>query len=177
MAVPQVRSEAVAASNRRGAIATAGFTIVELLVTLALVGVAATVILPLASVMEQRAKEAELRLALRTIRTALDSYKAAVDGGVVARGTGLSGFPSSLAVLADGVPRADTFGNGGLPLVFLRQVPRDPFSEDVSLPAEQTWTIRSYGTKVGDPTPGPDVFDISSKSSRLALDGTRLSDW
>jgi general secretion pathway protein G len=154
-----------------------GFTIIELLVTLALIGIAAAVVLPFSALVETRAKEAELRVALRTIRQALDSYKAAADAGAIDKPTGSSGYPPSLEVLMTGVPRSAAMGLNATPMVFLRQVPRDPFFEDRTTPAARHWNIRSYGAQPGDFAVGADVFDISSKSGGIALDGSRLSDW
>ena len=142
----------------------------EMLVTLALVGVAASIILPLATVMDARAKEAELRQALRTIRQALDSYKSAADAGLIDKQTGSSGYPPTLDVLATGVPRSAAAGMGAPPLILLRRIPRDPFFEDKSAPPAETWKVRSYGE-------APDVFDVSSRSSRTALDGSLYGDW
>ncbi len=154
-----------------------GFTLIEMLVTLALVGIAAAIVLPLAAVMEQRAKEAELRVALRTIRHALDEYKAAADAGAIDKPTGSSGYPRSLEVLVDGVPRSAAFGLNATPMVFLRRVPRDPFFEDTAAPPAQTWRTRNYGAPSGDFTGGADVFDIASRSAKTALDGSRVGDW
>lgn len=153
-----------------------GFTLIELLVTLALLAIASAVIFPLASLMSARAKESELRGSLITIRKAIDSYKAAADSGLIDKPTGSSGYPPSLQVLATGMPRSAAAGANSAPLVFLRRIPRDPFHEE-GVPAEQTWNIRSYGNPPGDFRAGADVFDISSKSERRALDGSSLKDW
>jgi general secretion pathway protein G len=154
-----------------------GFTLIELLVTLALVGIAAAVALPLASVVEQRAKEAELRVALRTIRRALDDYKAASDAGTIDKPTGASGYPRSLDELAKGAPRSSALSASSAPMYFLRRVPRDPFSPDATVPAAETWRTRSYGSPPSDFSAGADVFDIASKSQKAALDGSKLADW
>jgi general secretion pathway protein G len=163
-----------ALSQRRG---SRGFTLIELLVTLALVGVAAMVVLPMASLMETRAKEAELRVALRTLRKSIDDYKTAADSGVINKATGSSGYPPNLDVLVSGVPKTSVFGFSATPMVFLRSIPRDPFYPDKAVPATQTWNLRKYGAQPGDYSAGADVFDVSSKSERTALDGSRLSDW
>jgi general secretion pathway protein G len=154
-----------------------GFSLIELLVTLALIGIATAVALPFGALMQTRAKETELRVSLRTIRQALDNYKAAVDAGAIDKATGSSGYPSSLEILVTGVPRSAAFGFSATPMVFLRQVPRDPFFPDRTSVPSLTWNIRSYGSPPGIFGDGTDVFDVSSKSSRLALDGTHLSDW
>ncbi len=161
----------------RVASTTRGLTLVEMLVTLALVGVADSIVLPLASLMETRAKESELRQSLRTIRQALDAYKTAVDGGVIERATGASGYPPNLLVLEQGAPKASGWGAGSAPVIFLRKVPRDPFFEDKTVPAASTWNLRSYDGRPTDGSGASDVFDVSSKSDRTALDGTRYADW
>lgn len=154
-----------------------GFTLVELLVTVALVGVAAVVVLPMASLMDQRAKETELRQALRSLRTAIDDYKTAADAGLIAKRTGSSGYPPDLDVLVMGVPRTTTFGFNSTPMVFLRMVPRDPFHPDKTVTASKTWNLRRYGAPPGDFVSGDDVFDVSSQSDRQALDGSQLREW
>ncbi len=160
-----------------------GFTLIELVVTLALVGVVAMAVLPIYEVVSTRMREAELRVALRTIRTALDAYKAAVDSGSIAIQTGESGYPPTLAILVQGVDvgvkNATTIIGQAAPkrLIFLRQIPRDPFYPDATAPAEETWNTRAYGSPPGDPQPGADVFDVSSKTSRIALNGATYNSW
>lgn len=156
---------------------TVGFTLIEMLVTLALIGVAAAVVYPIASLTTARAKESELRVALMTIRSAIDAYKAAADSGAIDKPTGGSGYPPSLDVLVTGVPKSSSMGVGSTPLVFLRRVPRDPFDTATDQPPASSWNLRAYGAGATDFRPGKDVFDVSSKSRRLALDGSRLSDW
>ena len=169
---------------RCGAGAARGFTLIELVITVALVGVVALTALPLYELVTTRTKEAELRLALRTIRSALDAYKGAVDRGVVSTPTGTSGYPPSLDELVQGVDvnvskNAITI-DGRVPMrriVFLRQIPRDPFFPDATTLAQQTWNTRAYGSPPDDPQPGADVFDVSSKSRRTALAGGTYSTW
>jgi general secretion pathway protein G len=160
-----------------------GFTLVELVVTLALVGLLALVAIPSYQLITTRMKEAELRLALRTLRSALDAYKEAADGGLIAKRTGESGYPPTLSVLVEGIDAQARNGPlslvGDRPqrLVFLRQIPRDPFNTDPALPPEQTWRTRAYASPVNDPAPGADVFDVYSSSGRIALDGTAYHTW
>jgi general secretion pathway protein G len=160
-----------------------GFTLVELLVSLALVGLLASVALPSYEMVSLRLKESELRSALRSIRTALDAYKAASDAGTIPKVAGGSGYPPSLDVLERGVevgtPGAVTAE--GTPdvrrLVFIRRVPRDPFHPDPTVPAISTWTTRAYGTPPDQPAPGPDIFDVASSSPRLGINGIPYAQW
>jgi general secretion pathway protein G len=160
-----------------------GFTLIELVVTLALVGVLASATLPLYEVISTRLKESELRIALRTIRTALDAYKSAADSGQVKREAGDSGYPPNLEILVQGIEVDDptaTTGSGAPTtkrLVFLRQVPRDPFNTDPNVPAADTWVMRSYGSPRDAPQPGPDVFDVASSSARIGLNGIPYRQW
>lgn len=159
-----------------------GFTLIELVITLGLVGVLAMAALPLVEITYARMKESELRVALRTIRGALDQYRAAYDSGLLPRVAGQSGFPATLDALAE--PLTLNAGAGGRDdaprtLVILRRIPRDPFHTDPSVPAALTWRTRAYGSRPDEwsDTGGIDVFDISSRSSAKALDGSRYDTW
>lgn len=161
----------------------AGFTLIELVITLALVGLLASAALPLYEVVATRMKESELRSALRTIRSALDAYRAAVDNGQIKRQAGDSGYPPNLDVLAQGVeigdPTATTLTGEKITrrLVFLRRVPRDPFAIDPNASPADTWVTRSYGSPPDAPQPGPDVFDVASASPRTGLNGIPYRQW
>ncbi|GCL63463.1 prepilin-type N-terminal cleavage/methylation domain-containing protein [Pseudaquabacterium pictum] len=151
-----------------------GFTLIELVVALALLGLLAMTALPLAELTRQRSQETELRRALRDLRGALDAWRAAVEAGQIARAPGQSPWPPDLQVLVDGV--ADQRSPGGGRLVFLRRLPRDPFA-DPTLPAEATWRLRASDSPAADPRPGRDVFDVRSSSPRVAIDGSLYASW
>ena len=154
---------------------TLGFTLIELVVALALVGLLALVSVPLYEVASTRMKEAELRGALRTIRSAIDAYKAAADSGAIAKGATESGYPPSLEVLVYGVDaQRDAAARR---LVFLRQLPRNPFHPDPATPPAQQWATRSYGSPPDDPQPGADVFDVASRSRRVGSNGVPYREW
>jgi general secretion pathway protein G len=161
--------------------ANCGFTFIELVITLALVGLVSLLALPLYEVSATRMKESELRRALRTIREGIDAYKAATDSGSLPHQAGESGYPPSLDILTQALDlsgKSDPSGTiASQRIVILRQLPRDPFSTNAELPAAQTWNTRSYASRADDPQPGPDVFDVSSKSTRTALDGTPYASW
>ncbi len=166
-------------TSRRAALR--GFTFIELVITLALVGLLSMFALPLYEMTATRMKESELRQALRTIRSGIDAYKAATESGRIAVEAGDSGYPPSLEELTEPLDltgKRDFSGTiASQRLVILRQLPRDPFNTEPDTPAALTWNTRAYASRSDDPQPGPDVFDISSKSNRTALDGTPYSSW
>jgi len=152
-----------------------GFTLVEMVVTVAIVGLLATSVFPLAELGVRRAKEQDLRLALRTIRDGLDAYKEAADAGRIEMELGDSGYPPSLDQLVTGV--VDVKSPEGDKIYFLRRVPRDPFHPDQSRPAADTWALRAYASDPQNPQPGKDVFDVHSTSPREGLNGVPYRRW
>jgi general secretion pathway protein G len=163
-------------SGMRGVrLRASGFTLIELVITVAIIGILAAGLLPLTQLAAQRAKEQELRAALREIRTAADAYKQAADEGRIERKADASGYPPSLEVLAGGVK--DAKSPDGRMIYFLRRVPRDPFFPDADVAADKTWGLRSYASPPDDPKDGDDVFDVYSKSERTGLNGVRYREW
>ncbi|MFG6448893.1 type II secretion system protein [Roseateles sp. BYS180W] len=151
-----------------------GFTLIEMLVVLALLGVLAAAARPVLQLSAQRSQEFELRQALRTLRGALDAYHQAVLDGHVASAADASGYPPDLQALVRGVP--DAKSPQGRRLYFLRRLPRDPFA-DPTLPSEATWGLRAADSPPDAPRPGRDVFDVYSLSPRRALDGSLYREW
>lgn len=151
-----------------------GFTIVELVVTVAILGLLAAMAAPLTETVMRRAREQELKAALVEIRNAIDAYKDAADGGRVTKAAGESGYPASLDVLVNGV--VDRQSAGGAKLYFLRRIPRDPFAP-AGVPAGETWGLRSFDSPPDAPRAGKDVFDVRSLSEGRGLDGTPYGEW
>lgn len=157
-----------------------GFTLVEMLAVLTIVGILAAAAVPLQELALRRSQEQALREALRSIRSALDAHRAAVESGRIAPGPDGTPWPASLAALEQGVPlRTDTDAQSAEParrLYLLRRLPRDPFA-DATLPAADTWALRSSTSPPDAPQAGADVFDVRSRSDRQALDGSLYSRW
>lgn len=151
------------------------FTLIELLVTLAILATLATLVVPMAQVQVQRAKEQDLRTALREIRQAIDSYHQASQEGRIRRLVGASGYPPSLEVLVEG--EVDLLDPKGGKLYFLRRVPRNPMNPDSSVSAEQSWGLRSYRSEADDPREGEDVYDVVVDSDKLGLNGVPYRSW
>ena len=128
--------------RRRSQVRVRGFTIIELVITLVIMALLATAVLPSAQLMYQRERESQLRDALRTIRTAIDAYKKATDTGRIKKEIDKSGYPPDLQTLVDGVDDARS-PKDGVKIYFLRAIPRDPLWPDMHTPAAETWALRS----------------------------------
>jgi len=153
-----------------------GFTLIELVVTVAIVGLLAGLALPMTELMVQRDKEQSLRLALRQLRGALDAYKQAVDEGRVKSSLLQSGYPPSLRVLVEGVPD-ETDPDKKKRIYFLRRIPRDPMINDRDKSDDETWGKRSYASSADAPEEGEDVYDVYSLSSAVGLNGISYRNW
>jgi general secretion pathway protein G len=153
-----------------------GYTIIELVVTVGIIGLLATAAVPSAQLLYQRERESELRASLRTIRAAIDAYKQAADAGHIKKQADKTGYPPDLQSLVDGVDDASS-PKEGAKIYFVRRLPRDPFWPDATTPAADTWGLRSYASPPDDPRPGEDVFDVHSRSSRTGLNGVPYREW
>jgi general secretion pathway protein G len=150
-----------------------GFTLIELLVVMAVLGLLALAVYPLAELNVRRERERELKQALWQIREAIDAYKRAADAGQITGAANRTGYPPSLQALVQGTGAAAASGQ---PLYFLRRLPRDPFA-DPALPAEASWGLRSFASPPDQPRPGDDVYDVYSRASGTGLNGVPLRDW
>lgn len=143
-----------------------GLTLVELIVTIAIVGILASAALPMARFQVKRAKERELRRDLWEMRDAIDHYKEAADRGAIQIKADSMGYPPDLQTLVDGVDVQDK------KVRFLRAIPVDPMTKS------SDWGLRSNQDDA-DSTGwgGQNVFDVYTKSYDTALDGTKYSTW
>jgi general secretion pathway protein G len=158
--------------RRQAAGGERGFTYLELIATAAILMILASAILPTAKVMRIRNKEIELRRELRTLRTAIDRYKLAVDQGRIG-GTdvklGSEGYPPDLETLVKGVNQVGRLEGK---LKFLRRVPIDPMT------GEADWGMRCYQDDEDDESwCGENVYDVRSTSGGTALDGSKYNEW
>lgn len=153
-----------------------GFTLIEMVVTVAILGVLASMVVPLAELTVQRQKEQELKRNLRSIRDAIDAYKRADEDGRIVRSSGSTGYPPSLDVLVDGV--TDAKDVRGQQIYFLRRLPRDPFFRaDATVRASDTWGKRSYSSPPDAPREGDDVYDVYSMARGIGLNGVAYRVW
>jgi general secretion pathway protein G len=150
----------------RAAGSQAGLTLVELIVTVAILAILASAAVPLARFRAQRERERQLRYDLWQMRDAIDKYKDAADRHAFQIKLDSQGYPPDLDTLVKGVDAS------GKKLKFLRRIPVDPMT------GKAEWTLRSMQDDANsDSWGGQNLFDVASKSTRTALDGTKYSDW
>jgi len=148
---------------------SSGYSLVELVIVALVLSILAMVALPTGKHLVKRNKEADLRLALRNFRTAIDEFKRYSDAGLIERELGTDGYPSELEQLYEGV---DLLGQLGRKARFLRRLPVDPMT------GESEWGLRSYQDDF-DSTfwGGENVFDVYSLSQGVGLNGVPYSEW
>jgi general secretion pathway protein G len=143
-----------------------GFTIVELIVAVAILTILSAAALPLVRVRVQREREVELRRDLWEMRDAIDRYKDAADRGAFQTKLGSEGYPPDLDTLVNGVDV------NGKKVRFLRHIPIDPMT------GKTEWGLRSVQDEPDSQSwGGQDVFDVYTKSEGTALDGSKYKDW
>jgi general secretion pathway protein G len=158
-----------------------GFTLVELVITLAIVAILASVAMPMLKVSVQRSKEAELKTNLRQIRDALDAYKKAYDEGrVELKSIDKSGYPPNLEILVEGI-EDKSVPDGKKIIRFLRRIPQDPMRSRDESPGQTSltdmWGLRSYASDADNPTAGEDVYDVYSLSPLTGTNGIPYAKW
>lgn len=152
-----------------------GFSFIELVITVTIVAVLASIAFPLGEVAMKRVKEQELRQSLREIRMAIDAYKRASDEGRIKKDLGESGYPKRLEDLVEGIE--DIKDPNKTRIYFMRRLPADPMTSHPDWPPAQTWGKRSYESPPDRPQEGKDVFDIYSTSSQKGLNGVSYDLW
>ena len=153
-----------------------GFTLLEVIIAITILSILTAAAIPMVRNSVKREREAELRLALRQLRQAIDNYKLYHDR---TNGTAIpiewktqSGYPKNLEILVEGFIQANVVGTSGNRVRFLRRIPDDPMTGD------NEWGMRSYKDEPDTSSwGGEDVFDVYSRSNGEALNGTRYGDW
>jgi len=163
-------------TNPVAAARAAGFTLLEIVIAVAILSILVVMAVPVVKLELQRQKETELRQDLREIRSAIDAYKRATEDGRIARKADASGYPPTLQDLLRGVANAKD-PKGASNLYFLRRIPRDPFATDRSLDPADTWGLRSYASPPDAPAPGNDVFDVYSLAEGVGINGVPYRLW
>ena len=142
---------------------------VELAVVAAMIAILAAMVVPVARYSLRRQKELELRHQLRTMREAIDKYKAVTDSGLIPPKLGAEGYPPDLETLVKGV---QLIGQIDRKQKFLRRIPIDPMT------GKDEWGMRSYQDEYDSfAWGGQNVYDVYTLSEAKALDGTYYKDW
>src|SRR5580693_4119019 len=143
-----------------------GLTLVELIVTVAILAILASAVVPLARFRVKREKERELRYDLWQMRDAIDRYRDAADRHAFQVKVDSGNYPPDLDTLVKGVDAQ------GKKLKFLRRIPVDPMT------GKDEWTLRSMQDDPNsDSWGGQGVFDVYTKSEGTGLDGTKYKTW
>lgn len=147
-----------------------GFTFLELMLTMVLLGILAAAMVPTTKNIVKRRKETELRHALMEVRLAIDRFKKMADEGKIAIGDVRQlGYPADFDEMIRGVPLKSQPGKF---MRFLRRVPRDPMT------GEAEWGMRAVQDEPDATTwGGENLFDIYSLSDGIGLEGTPYSEW
>jgi len=155
--------------TRRFRRTTRGLTLIELLVSIAVLGVLASVAMPLVQVSVTRTRELDLRRALRTVREGVDLFKAEYDKARGNARDARTDFKKRVSVDRTGYPLTlDEL----VETKILRRLPRDPMNPDGK------WITRSFSDNPDSSlSDGKDVWDIRSASKAVALDGTTYDTW
>jgi len=151
-----------------------GFTLVEMLVTLTILSILALAALPLAKVAIKREKEITLHRNLRILREAIDEYKKLADENKFEYDEETEGYPPDLEILVKGIEITITDKDEEKTKIvkFLRRIPRDPMMNSIE------WGLRSYQDDAdSDVWGGENVYDVYTRSTGTALDGTKYRDW
>lgn len=144
----------------------AGLTLIELIIVVTILSILASAAVPIARFEVKRRKERELHADLWEMRKAIDAYKDAADLGGIQVKADSNGYPPDLQTLVDGVDIQDKH------VRFLRAIPEDPMTKS------KEWGLRSNQDEPdSDSFGGQNVFDVYSKSTDTALDGTKYNTW
>jgi general secretion pathway protein G len=131
-----------------------GFTLLELIVVIAIIGILATIAMPAMKDVPRRANEAVLKTNLRTMRDVIDQHYG--DKGK---------YPTSLQSLVD--------------TGYLRKIPIDPItkSRETWVPLYEEIDPNNPPAETESEEGQPGIIDVHSGSPAISLDGTPYSEW
>lgn len=154
-----------------------GYTLVEMLGTLAIIAVLAVMVMPYGKLVVKRQNEYQLDRSLRTIRVAIDQFHEDWRGGKISKIAGAAssdGYPVNLALLVEGVPGKELTS---VPKKYLRRIPVDPFAP-AGISREDQWQYIGYRDKPDtNHWNSEDVYDIRSNSQATSINGSPYRDW
>jgi general secretion pathway protein G len=143
-----------------------GFSLLELIIATAILLILSTMVIPMARLSIKREKERRLRTDLWDMRDAIDRYKIDADRGAFQTKVDSQNYPPDLETLVKGVDIQ------GKKIRYLRKIPIDPMTGNTE------WGMRSMQDDPdSDSFGGQSVFDVYTKSTDEALDGTKYKDW
>ncbi|MGB7846887.1 MAG: prepilin-type N-terminal cleavage/methylation domain-containing protein [Candidatus Acidiferrum sp.] len=161
--------------HKRQRSSEAGMTLMELIISCAILLLLASAALPIARFTAIRERENELKRDLLSMRQAIDRYKDLADHGQIRVDALTGGYPPDLETLVKGVPLTSLATAGGASdktIHFLRSIPVDPMT------GQADWGLRSVEDDADSTSwGGQDIFDVYSKSTGTAMDGTKYSEW
>jgi len=148
-----------------------GFTIIELIIVIAIISTLAVIAIPMVETSVKREREIVLKRSLREIRTALDDYHDFVIKNKIEHDEDSYGYPENLEILVEGIEYRDTKNKPRIKR-FLRRIPSDPMTGSAE------WGLRSYQDKRDSSHwGGENIWDVYSKSPKKALNGSYYKDW
>lgn len=151
------------------------FTLIEMLVSIVILTILASVAMPYAETIAKRQKEVELRRAFREMRTAIDVFHQDWRGGLIPSDNTVAseyGYPKRIELLVEGVRHTD-----GQLKRYLRRIPSNPFASQEIEVAEQ-WLWRGYeDSQDTEFWNGRDVYDVRTVNAGRALDGSSYREW
>jgi general secretion pathway protein G len=124
-----------------------GFTLIELMIVITIIGILASIAVPNYRWGIVRAKEAVLRESLYTFRTTIDQFYA--DQGK---------FPDSLQEMSD--------------KKYLREIPKDPLTN-----SKESWVIMAPPAPADGSEVKGSVYDVHSGSNLVGSNGTPYNEW
>lgn len=154
-----------------------GFNLIEMMVTVVILSILASVAIPYAELSVRRSHEYELKSTIRDIRSAIDRFHLDWQAQQIVSSPSLvsdDGYPRTLAVLVNGI---DEKGAMNKKRYYLRRIPKNPFV-DPNLPVEEHWQLRGYQDAPDALYWGErDVYDVRPNTDRIAIDGTPYKSW